>query len=169
MDLGDGRLQLQGAPIARFRLDEPAHCLKSRAQVVVGLGERRLQRQSPPIARFGVGVVSQGPEDLAKAVMPLGLGRAETQHRAELRLRFRQSSQGLQDRAAIGTVGSDPGRGGRGTREVIDRGLQFAGLIGDHAEQVPGLGVARVSVHDLPTESLRLRGLAGLVVPHGTG
>ncbi len=51
-----------------------------------------------------------------------------------------------------------------GLLDILGRQVVAAHLVGDDAEEVQGVGVARLALEDLAVEPLRLRQIAGAVV-----
>ena len=107
------------------------------------------------------------PESVAQVVVRLGIVRLEVYCLPITSHGFFQLPERLQGGPQVamrlGKVRPCP----QGRADVFDGQIMPANLMGDHAEQVQGIDMARLRLQNLPVKLLRLAQVARLMLFHG--
>ena len=148
------RLQLQHTLVAGGRLVQPSGFLQGNAQVIVQAGGAGLKLQRPAATGDRGFEFPLFPERGSQVAVGLGIVRLQFQCPAVAGRCFGDPVQGAIGFAQVVMEGGRSRRDPDRPADVLDGQIVPPGLMGQHAEQVQGVGVVGFRLEDLGVKLL---------------
>ncbi len=159
----DGLLQ------QRQRLAEPLLPLEDGAEVAAGVDVAGVEAQGGAEGALGLGQAAQAAQGDAEVVLGVGEVRLQAHGLAAMSHGVFEVAQGEVDGGQVAVEDGVRAVDGQRPEDQVAGLLVAARLVGQHAEQVQGVGVLRRVLKDGAVEGLGLLPAAGLVMPNRQG